>query len=79
MGAVESVSGLREHIVGVLRHKDERYISFVHCKDPCDQYLKFWTYSNAMVDDKKYYCLTALRMGWLDIPGLVMFGSGKWI
>ena len=48
-----SVSGLRGQIAEALHHKDERYRSFVYHKGLDGEYLKLWTHSNAVMDDKR--------------------------
>jgi hypothetical protein len=74
-----SVLGLRGHVAVALRHKDERYRSFVHREQLDDEYLKFWTYSNAMMEGKRRSPSVRLAHELINKPGLVMFGSGKWM
>lgn len=50
MGTMGSVPGSRERVAVALRHKGERCRSFAHREQLDVEYLKFGTYSNAMME-----------------------------
>ena len=52
MGTTGSVPGSRGHVAVVLRHIGERCRSFAHREQLDVEYLKFWTYSNAMMEGR---------------------------
>jgi len=52
VGTMGSVLGLRGRVAVALRHKGERCRSFVYREQLDVEYLKFWTYSNAMMEGR---------------------------